>query len=55
MSHDFGLRSHGLPKDRTLPVYDLLLKQSLVAWEEDFAEFLHEYRQTKNGDVEWSN
>ena len=41
-------REGKLPKDKTLPIYDLLLKQSLVAWEEDFGEFLQEYRQTKN-------
>jgi hypothetical protein len=44
-------REGKLPKDRTLPVYDLLLKQNLVAWEEDFAEFMQEYRRTKNAEA----
>lgn len=44
-------REGKLPKDRTLPVYDLLLKQNLVAWEEDFAEFMEEFRRTKNADA----
>lgn len=44
-------REGKLPKDRTLPVYDLLLKQNLVAWEEDFAEYMHEYRQTENAEA----
>lgn len=44
-------REGKLPKDTTLPVYDLLLKQNLVAWEEDFAEFMEEFRRTKNADA----
>jgi len=44
-------RDGGLPEDRTLPVYDMLLKQNLVAWEEDFGEFLQEYKITKNADA----
>jgi len=44
-------RDGRLPKDKTLPVYDMLLKQNLVAWEADFGEFLQEYKITKNADA----
>ena len=44
-------RDGRLPKDATLPIYELLLRQNLVAWEEDFGEFLQEYKVTKNADA----
>jgi hypothetical protein len=44
-------REGKLPKDKTLPVYNLLLNQNLVAWEEDFAEFMQEFRISKNANA----
>lgn len=37
-------------KEKALPVYELLNKENLVAWEDDFSEYLNEYRRTQNVD-----
>ena len=45
----FQLYSQGrLSKDKVLPVYEILLRQNLVAFEQDFAEILNEYKKYKN-------
>jgi ERCC4-related helicase len=44
-------RQGKLPKDKTLPVYDVLLKQNLVAWEEELGLMLAEYRKDKNAEA----
>ncbi len=48
----FSLFNDGkLPKDRTLPVYQTLLKHNLAAWDDDFASMLEEYEITGNADA----
>jgi superfamily II DNA or RNA helicase len=40
-----------IPKNRTTPIYEILLKQNLVAWEVEFAEFIADYKKNKNADA----
>lgn len=40
-----------ISKEKALPVYSILNQENLVAWEEDFREFLDEYHRTQNIDV----
>ena len=40
-----------LPKDRTLPVYQTLLKHNLGAWDDDFAAMLEDYEHSKNAEA----
>jgi len=37
-------------KEKALPVYSILQKENLVAWESDFAEYLDEYRRSQSID-----
>jgi len=38
-------------KDKALPIYRILNQENLVAWEDDFAEYLDEYRRHQNIDA----
>ncbi|MDG6998287.1 MAG: SWF/SNF helicase family protein [Nitrososphaerota archaeon] len=44
-------RQGKLSKDKTQPVYDVLLKQNLVAWEEELGLMLTEYKKDKNAEA----
>ncbi len=47
----FQLYNDGqLPKDRTLPVYEVLQKLNLAAWEDDFALMLEDFELSKNAE-----
>jgi hypothetical protein len=37
-----------LSKDLALPIYRVLNQENLVAWEEEFAEYLDEFRRHQN-------
>ena len=48
----FQLYNDGqLPRDKTLPVYEILQRHNLAAWEEDFAAMMEDYEQSKNADA----
>jgi len=38
-------------KDKALPIYRILNQENLLAWEDDFAEYLDEYRRQQNIDA----
>jgi len=38
-------------KEKALPIYRILNQENLVAWEDDFAEYLDEYRRHQNIDT----
>jgi superfamily II DNA/RNA helicase len=38
-------------KEKALPIYQILNQENLVAWEDDFAEYLEEYRRDQNIDT----
>lgn len=38
-------------KEKALPIYRILNQENLVAWEDDFSEYLDEYRRHKNIDT----
>lgn len=38
-------------KEKALPIYEILNKENLVAWEDEFSESLDEYRRTQNIDL----
>ena len=38
-------------KEKALPIYRILNQENLVAWEDDFAEYLDDYRRHQNIDV----
>lgn len=40
-----------LPKDKTMPIYEVLLKQNLVAWEVELGEYIQDYKRQKNADA----
>lgn len=44
-------RQGKLPKDKTQPVYDVLLRQNLVAWEEELGLMLADYKKDKNAEA----
>ena len=37
-------------REKALPIYEILNKENLVAWEEDFSEYMDEYHRTQNID-----
>jgi superfamily II DNA/RNA helicase len=37
-------------KEKALPIYEILNKENLVAWEDEFGEYMDEYRRTQNID-----
>ena len=40
-----------LPKDKTMPLYEILLRQNLVAWEVEFGEYVRDYKRDRNADA----
>ena len=38
-------------KEKALPIYRILNQENLIAWEDDFAEYLNEYRRHQNIDT----
>jgi superfamily II DNA/RNA helicase/HKD family nuclease len=38
-------------KEKALPIYQILNQENLVAWEDDFAEYMEEYRRQQNIDM----
>jgi hypothetical protein len=37
-------------KEKTLPIYSIINQENLVAWEDEFAEYIEEYHRTQNID-----
>jgi hypothetical protein len=37
-------------KEKALSIYEILNKENLVAWEDEFSEYIDEYRRTQNID-----